>query len=880
MHERTPYQPQCLAAMSNPVKSQADHTVSTTEPRPDRALHATLRIIALLIGIAGSLMGPYLYLFSVRQVDGLAPTLIAGLAWIALLLLRRGYSRYVPHLIVFGTLMAAVIGVLSFGSMRSAATVIFVAGVAAAGVFLERSALIASVIFSFCAMLLLLWAEQQGLMHEPVMRVNVNTTLVYMITTLVVAIMVYYSRQALDRANKRLQAELESRQRMEQERDLSMERFARMFRTNPAPMIAQSPRSGLILDVNPAFERQYGYSRDELIGKEDTRLWGHLDQRDDYVQRLSDQRHVHNFQTTALRSDGSTFDALLSSELGNDPHDKLLITTIADISTQALAMEKLMRSEERFAKAFNFSPLKMSITRVSDGKLMEVNQTKDAIQGSHKEDLMGKTTMEIGGWLSNEERQIFLDRLLREGFLDAYETRMLHIDGSVIDAKMWAVTMELDGEYCSMSCIVNVTEEKRREAQLLNLAKAMAGQTGQAFFTSLVNDLAETLGADMLIVAELQNNNTEVRTLAGTLDGEALDALVYPLEGSPCQQATAQQSLRVIPDRVAELFPNDPYLSEGQFKAYAGQSLLNENGQAVGILAALWRHPIGENSETAALMAIYGSRAAAELLRLQRDLEITRLNDTLEQRVSVRTAELEKLNSELDSFAYSISHDLKSPLRAIDGFTQLLSEQLGGHATERERELMDRVLGATHRMSNLMADLLDLARVSQDAMVPEKVDLSQMAKEISLQITSRVSRPALQWKIQPGLTAFCDARLIRMALANLFDNAAKFTRDQPAALIEFGLDTESSARVPMFFVRDNGVGFSMEHANKLFKPFQRLHMPSTGFEGTGIGLATVRRIIERHGGSIDGVAAPGEGAQFNFTLEPLDPHKNSNNAAS
>ena len=865
--------------MSNPVKSQANQAVSTTVPRPDRALLATLKVITLLVGIAGSLLGPYLYLFSVRHVDGLAPMLIAGLAWIALFLLWRGYSRYVPHLIVFGILMSAVIGVLSFGSMRSAATVLFVAGVAGAGVFLERAALIASVIFSFCAMLLLLWAEQQGLMIEPVMRVNVNTTLVYMITTMVVAIMVYYSRQALNRANKRLQAELESRHRMEQERDLSMERFARMFRTNPAPMIAQSPRSGLILDVNPAFERHYGYSRDELIGKEDTKLWAHLDQRVEYVQRLSDQHHVHNFQTTALRSDGSTFDALLSSELGNDPHDKLLITTIADISTQTLAMEQLRRSEERFAKAFNFSPLKMSINRLSDGKFMEVNQAKSAMQDFHTRDLMGKTSMEIGGWLSNEERQIFLDRLLREGFLDAYETRMLHIDGSVIDAKMWAVTMELDGEDCILSCIVNVTEEKRREAQLLNLAKAMAGQTGQAFFASLVNDLAETLGADMLIVAELQNNNTEVRALAGTLDGEAFDALVYPLEGSPCQQATAQQSLRVFPDRVAELFPKDPYLSEGKFKAYAGQSLRNENGQAVGILAALWRHPIVENAETAALMAIYGSRAAAELLRLQRDHEITRLNDTLEQRVSVRTAELEKLNSELDSFAYSISHDLKSPLRAIDGFTQLLSEQMGERATERERELMERVLGATHRMSNLMADLLDLARVSQDAMVPEEIDLSQMAEEISLQITSRVSRPALQWKIQAGLTAFCDARLIRMALENLFDNAAKFTRDQPAALIEFGMESRLGERVSLFFVKDNGVGFSMEHANKLFKPFQRLHMPSTGFAGTGIGLATVRRIIERHGGSIEGMAAPGEGAQFKFTLEPIEPHENSKNTA-
>jgi light-regulated signal transduction histidine kinase (bacteriophytochrome) len=265
------------------------------------------------------------------------------------------------------------------------------------------------------------------------------------------------------------------------------------------------------------------------------------------------------------------------------------------------------------------------------------------------------------------------------------------------------------------------------------------------------------------------------------------------------------------------------------------------------------------------MVSIFASRANAELVRLHRDREIQRLTETLELRVRERTAELQKLNAELDSFAYTVSHDLKSPLRTIDGFTRLIEEQMGERLNADEREMFDRVLSSTARMGSLISALLALARVSQAPLERQSVDLSALVRTILAERLVESPDRAVECHIADGLTAECDPQLARIALENLLGNALKYSRDRPQTVIEFGSLAAEDNSAPRYFVRDNGVGFNMAYATKLFKPFQRLHMASE-FEGTGIGLATVRRIIERHGGDITAISAPGEGATFSFSL--------------
>jgi PAS domain S-box-containing protein len=243
--------------------------------------------------------------------------------------------------------------------------------------------------------------------------------------------------------------------------------------------------------------------------------------------------------------------------------------------------------------------------------------------------------------------------------------------------------------------------------------------------------------------------------------------------------------------------------------------------------------------------------------------EIRQLNADLERRVLDRTAQLEASNKELEAFAYSVSHDLRAPLRGIDGWSLALKEDYANHLDGRAMEYLDRVRFETQRMGRLIDDLLQLSRITRAEMQRDPVDLSQIAESIAARLRESHPERRLEFVIEPGLTASGDARLLEVALTNLLHNAVKFTAPRTEARIEFrraGGDGN-----PLFVIRDNGVGFDMAYAGALFGAFQRLHSESE-FPGTGIGLATVQRVIHRHGGRIWAEAEPDRGAAFYFAI--------------
>jgi signal transduction histidine kinase len=255
----------------------------------------------------------------------------------------------------------------------------------------------------------------------------------------------------------------------------------------------------------------------------------------------------------------------------------------------------------------------------------------------------------------------------------------------------------------------------------------------------------------------------------------------------------------------------------------------------------------------------------ASLRRVVAQTEALRASEArLEARVAQRTAELTTANQELESFSYSVSHDLRAPLRAIDGFSQALREDEAARLSPDSLLLLDRLQAAAARMGQLIDDLLRLSRVTRAELKREPVDLSALAESVLAELRQREPGRDVTVSVQPGLTAWGDPRLLRVLLENLLDNAWKFTSKRSGAHIEFFSETVHGE--PHYAVRDNGVGFDMAHAGKLFSPFQRMHKASA-FPGTGIGLATVQRIVHRHGGHIEADATPGAGALFRFTLQ-------------
>ena len=239
------------------------------------------------------------------------------------------------------------------------------------------------------------------------------------------------------------------------------------------------------------------------------------------------------------------------------------------------------------------------------------------------------------------------------------------------------------------------------------------------------------------------------------------------------------------------------------------------------------------------------------------------LNEELERRVAERTAQLETAFREMEAFSYSVSHDLRGPLRGIDGFSLALLEDFGGQLDERGRHYLQRIRHGTQAMGKIMDDLLDLARLSRQELVRETVDLSGQARELLADLAGPEAG-AVQLVIQDGLAVQADPRLMRMALGQLLANAWKFAGRRPGARIEFG-QAVPPGDCPVFFVRDNGVGFDMAYAGKLFTAFQRLH-DIAQFPGTGIGLAIVQRILVRHGGRVWAEAELDRGATFFFSL--------------
>lgn len=348
-------------------------------------------------------------------------------------------------------------------------------------------------------------------------------------------------------------------------------------------------------------------------------------------------------------------------------------------------------------------------------------------------------------------------------------------------------------------------------------------------------------------------------------EGRIVD-FVWIYENAAIARMNGTNPQEVIGRRLLEVFPGhreSPFTEVYKHVAETGESRILEapyEGDSIN-MPTWFRVAVVSMGEDIAVLA----QDMTE--RKQAEEEVRKLNLELERRVEERTAELAATNKELEAFSYSVSHDLRAPLRAIEGFSSTLLKNYRDSLDEKGQDYLDRVRRASRRMAQLIDDILGLSRAGRAEMRRQQVDLGAMAAGILRELRESQPERKAEISIQQDMTANADAHLLRIALDNLLNNAWKFTDKREIAHIEVGAFEQDGEQV--YYVRDNGAGFNSERADRLFAPFQRLHTESE-FPGTGIGLALVQRIVRRHGGTIWAESEPDKGASFYFILGEVD----------
>jgi PAS domain S-box-containing protein len=390
---------------------------------------------------------------------------------------------------------------------------------------------------------------------------------------------------------------------------------------------------------------------------------------------------------------------------------------------------------------------------------------------------------------------------------------------------------DVDGSPLIMEVGLDITDRKKAE-KALHLASA--------YNRSLIE-----ASLDPLVTINAEGKITDVNAAAEKATGCSRQELI----------GTDFSDYFTEPDRARAGYLQ--VFREGSVQDYALE-LRNRYGQSIPVLynASVYRDAAGE------VMGVFA--AARDITERKRvEEELRRLNDELEQRVAARTAELAASNRELEAFAYSVSHDLRAPLRAMDGFSQAVLEDHADKLDRQGKDHLRRVRAASQRMGQMIDGILSLSRTARSEMECTAVDLSLMAETIAGEMVRAEPARQVQFVIEPHMIVYADANLLRIMLENLIGNAWKFTSKHPQARIEVGTTQQDGQKA--YFVRDDGAGFDMTYANNLFGAFRRLHT-NAEFEGTGVGLATVQRIIHRHGGRVWAEGHVEKGAVFFFTL--------------
>lgn len=636
-----------------------------------------------------------------------------------------------------------------------------------------------------------------------------------------------------------LAMDITDRRRAQQAMEESEARFRAVFeQASVGIAIREFSSRPRFLRVNRKLCEILGYSESELLQKTTTEITPEEDvavAHDMNRQLMSGATTGYSRRKRYRRKDGKNVWVNLSvsrfDEGSGSEKTPYLISVIADISEQVENEAKVMESEARYRQIFALTPLPMYLRQEDNLDFIDVNDACLAMYGYARQEMLSMNLLDIQ---TPAGREVYLGNAdaRPKGIVERLQKQHVRSNGEVVDVEIYSYPTTLAGEKVRLVLLRDMTDQLRMERLLRDNESRLRA----------IADNVPAVIAFFDDKQQLQYSNIAFDRWFGAARLDVRDGVLR-----------VEQDVSQYGETLAPLLA----------RALRGEEVVTErtlDTQAGARVARLTLIPHVADDGVVAGVHLMGY----DLTDFRRaEAEVRHLNAELEQRVEQRTRALAAANRELESFSYSVSHDLRAPLRTIDGFSQILLDEYASKLDATGRSYLDRVRAGSQRMAKLIDDLLELARVTRRDPQIRACDLTALALDIAAELAVADPGRKVSIKVAPGMVVAADAGLLRIALDNLLRNAWKFTSLKSGAMIEVGCVEAVDGRT--YFVRDNGVGFDMAYVNKLFGAFQRLHSESE-FQGTGIGLALVQRVIRRHGGQVWAEAETDQGATFYFTL--------------
>jgi PAS domain S-box-containing protein len=596
------------------------------------------------------------------------------------------------------------------------------------------------------------------------------------------------------------------------------------------------------LYMNHAAELHNRRPKEELMGKRYMDMWPGVEETEVFVmiRRCLEERIAHHMENKFVFPDGATgwFD------LSIQPVPEGVFILSMDITERKRAEEALRESQNRFRELFDNAPVGYHELD-ANGRFVRVNKTELEMFGYTAEEMIGQF-----GWkfvVDEEETKQRVQAKLAGTIPPSKGAERIYRrkDGTPISVLTEdRILQDRHGKITGVRTIVqDITERKLAESE--REAALQASKRAEENLRRLATVVTDS--NDAIIIQDFEGHitgwNRGAELMFGYGEEEALQMDIERLTPANREAERKEFNRRLRAGEAITSLETQRVTRDNRILDIwlTVTKLVDDTGKPIGIAST--------------------ERDITERKRAEE--EIHKLNDELEQRVIERTAQLEAANKELEAFAYSVSHDLRAPLRAIDGFSRIVSEEYANKFDAEGNRLLNIIRASTGKMDQLITDLLNLSRVTRNEMKFSRVDMTTLANSIYREVASPEIQQKFSFSVVPLPDAYCDPALVRQVWRNLISNAIKFTTPKDLRKIEIGGHSEEGMNI--YFVKDSGVGFNPAYTHKLFGVFQRLHK-SDEFEGTGVGLAIVQRIVHRHGGRVWAEGKVGEGATFYFSI--------------